>query len=778
MSRLRRSIASLLHGKKPADTSMSGALPPVPELPTSITLNEDYEFVDEQALQQAFVESLHERNRTLEWERDAEKLARQMVEESLRAKMAEVDGLLLKVQAGPAEENRERIRRLELSIHDIGDKKRVERDVEERVLQVGELEARLNEYQIGSSAKAAAEEHMARVVKLQKEKSQVEKRVKVLQADEVHFGAEWEERARELKKVRLQNRELRGLVAALNQEVKNAEAQMREIKASRVLDASLTPRIMVVSKLLREHTREGVHGSDDAFLQSCSPRLLTNQNLDIQLNTNQAKVLMEDLAVGELIIIACDVCLLPRLASKPGVARPRLRVDEFIGRSRHTSCCSKSVCRQCFLQSLDKALEVDWWVNLGVTDWLRCPVSSCEASLNIGHNAGLETLLHQLGGEDTARHLEMYERAEAFRAALSRHLPDFSNEALLAAACLQNHLVTIGRMHNFFDPMFTNRIPDETGRVPSFNPGKIRAVSVDQDGDNSIDVPLFISFLRRQEPPKSCIVCTENLFDIHTGSAEEWLELCEGLHGTWMWGILLFPIKLELECRHTIDFCTACLRSHLKAQLEQHGRGASGRLSCPSADCGRKLSYQEIQLYGERDTFTQYDKYLQLDALNHLPNFRWCLRPGCSSGQLYDDDDRPMDPHMYCDECRFEMCFVHSVPWHAGQTCAQYDSVRAHGDPEFQQTQDWIKNNTKPCPGCKENIQKGEYCFHMTCTRCRYEFCWECLADWKLIAPENTTYNLEAHKRGCPFRTNEVTPTQISGTNLQEALRRRRRNGG
>lgn len=689
---------------------MSGALPPVPEFSTlNTTPNEDNEFVDDQALQQAFVESLHEQTRALQWERDAEKVARQMAEESLMAKTAEVDGLLLKLQAGHVEENRERIRQLELSIHNIGEeKKRLERDVEERVLQASKLEAEKEDLArlLGGSEP---------LVKLQQEMSQVGEKMRVLQAESLHFRTEGEKRARELEKVRLQNRELGGLVAVLTQEVESAEAQRREIEASRVLDVSLTPRIMVVSKLLLEHARKGVQGSDDTFLQSCSPRLLTSQNLDIQLSANQAKVLMENLAVAELNIIACDVCLLPRLATKPGVARPRLRVDEFISRSRRTSCCSKSVCRQCFLQSLDESLSADWWTNVGVADWLRCPVSSCEASLNISYIAALETLLGQLKAEDTARYLEMYGRAEAFRAALWRHLPDFPNEALLVASALQTHLVTIGRMHPLFDPMFTNRVPDETGRVPPFKPGRIRTVSVDHNGDNSINTPLFIRFLRRQRPPKSCIICTDDFFDIHTGSAEEWLELCEGLHGKWMWDILLFPIKLELECRHTIDFCTACLQSHFKAQLEQHGRGAPGRLSCPSADCGRKLSYQEIQLYGDRNTFTRYDKYLQLDALNHLPNFRWCLRRGCSSGQLYADDDGPMDPHVYCDECRFEMCFVHSMPWHAGQTCAQYDSLRAHGDPEFQQTQDWIKKNTKPCPGCKENIQKGEYCFHMTC---------------------------------------------------------------
>lgn len=137
------------------------------------------------------------------------------------------------------------------------------------------------------------------------------------------------------------------------------------------------------------------------------------------------------------------------------------------------------------------------------------------------------------------------------------------------------------------------------------------------------------------------------------------------------------------------------------------------------------------------DTNSRYDRYLNLNALSQYPNFRWCLRPGCSSGQLYDEDG-PLDPQVRCEECTFEMCFNHSMPWHEGQTCEQFDSMRQHGDPEFQQTQDWIAQNTKRCPNCRENIQKGEACFHMTCK------CWR--RQW-VVDSELTSYRLEL-----PFR--------------------------
>ena len=55
-----------------------------------------------------------------------------------------------------------------------------------------------------------------------------------------------------------------------------------------------------------------------------------------------------------------------------------------------------------------------------------------------------ETLLGMFEDDDTARLLETYHRAEAFRATLHRHSLYFSDESLLVASSLQNHLVKIG----------------------------------------------------------------------------------------------------------------------------------------------------------------------------------------------------------------------------------------------------------------------------------------------------------------------------------------------
>lgn len=109
----------------------------------------------------------------------------------------------------------------------------------------------------------------------------------------------------------------------------------------------------------------------------------------------------------------------------------------------------------------------------------------------------------------------------------------------------------------------------------------------------------------------------------------------------------------------------------------------------------------------------RYEKFMLQTFLSKDPNFRWCLSPLCETGQLYQQP--PRNSKTSCEECNFEMCFKHQMPWHEGLTCDEYDNQRDHGDPNYGETQEWIRTNTKPCPGCQVGIQKGEACFHMTC---------------------------------------------------------------
>jgi len=169
----------------------------------------------------------------------------------------------------------------------------------------------------------------------------------------------------------------------------------------------------------------------------------------------------------------------------------------------------------------------------------------------------------------------------------------------------------------------------------------------------------------------------------------------------------------------------------------------------------------------------RYDRFRLLAALAVDENFRWCLREGCQSGEIYEAGDTD----IICSVCEFRMCFSHQVPWHTNLTCDQYESQKAHGDPNHQETQAWLQSNTKTCPGatCSVQVQKDGGCFHMTCRSCRHEFCWECLASWSDIT-RGGQYHRDAHGQGCFFRTQALQPTEMFGNNAQQAAAAARRN--
>lgn len=46
------------------------------------------------------------------------------------------------------------------------------------------------------------------------------------------------------------------------------------------------------------------------------------------------------------------------------------------------------------------------------------------------------------------------------------------------------------------------------------------------------------------------------------------------------------------------------------------------------------------------------------------------------------------------------------------------------------ETANWLNAHTKECPKCQSTIEKNGGCNHMTCKKCKGEFCWVCMGPW------------------------------------------------
>ena len=82
--------------------------------------------------------------------------------------------------------------------------------------------------------------------------------------------------------------------------------------------------------------------------------------------------------------------------------------------------------------------------------------------------------------------------------------------------------------------------------------------------------------------------------------------------------------------------------------------------------------------------------------------------------------------------CGTSFCSKCGKEDHYPVTCEQLASWESvNGSSVEEETDLWIKINTKQCPKCHVQIEKNSGCMHMTCKKCKYEFCWLCMGSYR-----------------------------------------------
>ncbi|RMZ26602.1 hypothetical protein D0859_09341 [Hortaea werneckii] len=209
-----------------------------------------------------------------------------------------------------------------------------------------------------------------------------------------------------------------------------------------------------------------------------------------------------------------------------------------------------------------------------------------------------------------------------------------------------------------------------------------------------------------------------------------------------------FPIDAPTPgCRHPSRLCAQCLQSWVASELDS--KGCEG-IKCP--ECPQILQYADVRQAASQETFKAYDNLATRNALSTLAEFAWCLNAQCGSGQLNIQNQNFME----CASCRFKQCLRHKGAWHTGETCEQYEyrSSGAKARADEAKTEATLKTMSKLCPNkkCGWRIEKIGGCEHMTCRRCRHEFCWQCMA----AQSEIKRIGNEAHKTWCKFHSRNL----------------------
>uniref|UniRef100_A0A8C4Q4E0 RBR-type E3 ubiquitin transferase n=1 Tax=Eptatretus burgeri TaxID=7764 RepID=A0A8C4Q4E0_EPTBU len=205
---------------------------------------------------------------------------------------------------------------------------------------------------------------------------------------------------------------------------------------------------------------------------------------------------------------------------------------------------------------------------------------------------------------------------------------------------------------------------------------------------------------------------------------------------------------VDIPCGHC--FCRACWEAYLNVKIKE---GETDNILCPAYNCYQLVPVEVIEGLISREMAR---RYLQFDIkafVESNPTIRWCPVPGCDRAVQLSGPTTNMagilpsqllrapavdcgNGHTFCWECLGE---AHE-PCDCGtwrnwlKKITDMKPEELHGvtvAAEDAANCLWLITNCKTCPNCKTPIQKNDGCNHMQCTKCKHDFCWICLEEWK-----------------------------------------------
>ncbi|CAI4217409.1 unnamed protein product [Parascedosporium putredinis] len=469
------------------------------------------------------------------------------------------------------------------------------------------------------------------------------------------------------------------------------EADALRLK-NKLLLACLTQQAHVASTQVLESNRSSAGSSGDAGAVENQRLLEQNAALLEQTKKLQRRIKIRRETPAndpDLKMLFCEGCHArppqntrgDHAIPEHGPARVKFAVME---------CCRKSLCGNCFPAAVTARLQGAIWHDLSRPDWVPCPVFSCENGFFTVTIPKIQKIYSTLGSQSTEMHLKILERACFLRQKLVEVAPALNGDA--ASAAERFH----GRMHRW--RFMDNPFLDLMGTKDVV----IERLSVMSSDDSLVSIPVITSLLKRSETPKNCAICTEDLCDLEIGNKRAWKKCRQTFGSDVEWVAYPFPSESMIpQCaaNHGITICRGCLSKHIDSRIELGARSAA-TIACPQPGCGHVYSYQELKALAKSETFAGYEKACLSVALSNEPNFRWCLRPGCKAGQIYDTQPGVCDmlSNLNLNTENGEV-----LPRSSGKaslarflptSCAEYEA-QSQGASAESETQSWLKHNTK-----------------------------------------------------------------------------------
>lgn len=238
--------------------------------------------------------------------------------------------------------------------------------------------------------------------------------------------------------------------------------------------------------------------------------------------------------------------------------------------------------------------------------------------------------------------------------------------------------------------------------------------------------------------------------------------------------------SLQFDCKHKM--CNSCARDLIEFSLAN--AQSEIPIKCPhfNNDCKGHLTYLHEKAV-ELCTIENYRRWEYWEIMKtHIDedDIGYCPYPQC--GMPYDksfledvNDNEEYKYRILCPECMSLFCAKCSNIWEPRHICP--DVLEEMNRGSDNDSNNYIRNNCKNCPNpsCNAVVEKTqtaeqlthqrekglsggtEDCHHMTCSKCKKDFCWTCMKPYT----GTNYYHNECPISDCTIMFRNEVPTVI-----------------
>eukprot|EP01114_Cavostelium_apophysatum_P022118 TRINITY_DN789_c0_g1_i3.p1 TRINITY_DN789_c0_g1~~TRINITY_DN789_c0_g1_i3.p1 ORF type:complete len:582 (-),score=159.50 TRINITY_DN789_c0_g1_i3:140-1885(-) len=176
-----------------------------------------------------------------------------------------------------------------------------------------------------------------------------------------------------------------------------------------------------------------------------------------------------------------------------------------------------------------------------------------------------------------------------------------------------------------------------------------------------------------------------------------------------------------LTCQHR--FCNDCWRNYLNIKI----REGDVKIKCPQTKCNMSVDDATVKALTSPEVYDRFVRFITKSFVEDSDGrVKWCPQPNCGNAITTDMIKGTV---VKC-SCGYRFCFSCHREAHDPASCEQVKEWEKKCADDSE-TNHWKYANCKDCPKCELSVEKNGGCNHMTCFKCKFEWCWVCMRPWK-----------------------------------------------